>query len=128
LRTVGITLLAGRDFTWDDRLKGPPVAIVNETFARKILGGTDKIGSFFRNGREPPVQVVGIVANGKYQGLAEDPTPALFVPELQHPDTAVILTARTARPETPVAAEMRKIIQEFDGRLPYTALAALNHC
>ena len=123
-RTVGIELLVGRDFTWKDRLSTPPVAIVNETFARKILGGTDKLGHYFHNG--PLVQVVGIVKDGKYQGLAEETTPALFVPILQHPDTSVILTARTARPETQVAAEMRKAIQQLDPRLPVYSTASLN--
>jgi predicted permease len=124
LRTVGITLLAGRDFSWDDRVNGPPVAIVNETFARRILGGTDKVGSFFRNG--PLVQVIGIVADGKYQGLTEEPVPALFEPILQHPGSEVIFTARTARPKAQVAAEMRKVIQELDPRLPVYSTAGLD--
>jgi len=85
-RTVGTKLVAGRDFTWNDKVNTPPVAIVNETFAKRILGGTDKVGSFFRNG--PLVQVVGIVEDGKYQGLAEEAFPALFVPILQDPDQA----------------------------------------
>jgi predicted permease len=123
-RTVGTKLIAGRDFTPDDRRNAPPVAIVNETFARQILGGTDKVGSYFRNG--PLVQVVGIVEDGKYQGLAEEPWPALFVPILQNPDTSVILTARTARPERQVAAEMRKTIQQLDPRLPVYSTASLS--
>jgi predicted lysophospholipase L1 biosynthesis ABC-type transport system permease subunit len=99
------------------------VAIVNETFARRILGGADKVGSFFRNG--PLVQVVGIVEDGKYQGLAEEARPALFVPILQHPDTSVIALARTVRPEQQVAAEMRRVIQDLDPRLPVYSTASL---
>jgi predicted permease len=91
--TVGTKLITGRDFTWNDKVNTPPVAIVNETFAKRILGGTNKVGSFFRNG--PLVQVVGIVEDGKYQGLAEEARPALFLPILQHPDRSVILIART---------------------------------
>ncbi len=123
-RTVGTKLIAGRDFTWDDKVNTPPVAIVNETFAKRILGGTDKVGSFFRNGAL--VRVVGIVQDGKYQGLAEEPFPALFVPILQHPDTSVILIARTMRPERQVAAQMRRAVQDLDPRLPVYSTASLN--
>jgi ABC-type antimicrobial peptide transport system permease subunit len=123
-RTVGTRLIAGRDFTWNDKVNTPPVAIVNETFARRILGGTDKVGGFFRNGAL--VQVVGIVQDGKYQGLAEEASPALFVPILQHPDRSVILIARTMRTERQVAAEMRSAVQDLDARLPVYSTASLN--
>jgi hypothetical protein len=121
---VGTKLVAGRDFTWNDRFNAPAVAIVNETFARRILGGADKVGSFFRNG--PLVQVVGIVEDGKYQGLAEEARPALFVPILQHPDASVIALARTMRPEQQVATEMRRVIQDLDPRLPVYSTASLH--
>ena len=123
-RTVGTRLIAGRDFTWNDKVNTPPAAIVNETFARRILGGTDKVGGFFRNGAL--VQVVGIVQDGKYQGLAEEASPALFVPILQHPDRSVILIARTMRTERQVAAEMRSAVQDLDARLPVYSTASLN--
>jgi ABC-type antimicrobial peptide transport system permease subunit len=123
-RTVGTKLIAGRDFTWDDKMNTPPVAIVNETFAKRILGGTNKVGSFLRNGAL--VQVVGIVEDGKYQGLAEEAFPALFDPILQHPDASVILTARTTRAEGQVAAEMRSVVQDIDPRLPVYGTASLN--
>src|SRR5215471_12860449 len=123
-RTVGTKLIAGRDFTWHDKPNAPPVAIVNQTFAKQILGGTDRVGSFFRNGAL--VQVVGIAEDGKYQGLAEERWPALFVPIMQHPEASVIFIARTTRAERPVAAEMRKVVQDLDPRLPVYSTASLN--
>ena len=122
-RTLGTRLIEGRDFTWHDEANAPPVAIVNRTFAKQILGGTDKVGSFFRNG--VVVQVVGIVEDGKYQSLAEPSRPALFVPMLQHPDTSVILIARTVRAEQPVAAEIRRTIQNFDPQVPVYSTGSL---
>jgi hypothetical protein len=70
--------------------------------------------------------VVGIVEDGKYQGLAEETFPALFVPILQHPDRGVILIARTMRTEREVAAEMRSAVQDLDARLPVYSTASLN--
>jgi predicted permease len=122
--TVGTKLIAGRDFTWHDKANTPPVAIVNQTFAKQILGGTDRVGSFFRNG--PLVHVVGIVEDGKYQGLAEEARPALFVPIMQHPEASVIFIARTTRAERPVGAEMRRVVQDLDPRLPVYSTASLN--
>jgi predicted permease len=123
-RTLGTKLIAGRDFTWHDREGTPPVAVVNRTFAKQILGGADRVGSFFRNGAL--VQVVGIVEDGKYQGLAEESRPALFVPILQHADTSVILIARTVLAEQRVAAEMRSVIQNLDPQVPVYSTARLN--
>ena len=123
-RTLGTKLIAGRDFTWHDREGTPPVAVVNRTFAKQILGGADKVGSFFRNGAL--VQVVGIVEDGKYQGLAEESRPALFVPILQHADTSVILIARTVLSAQRVAAEMRSVIQNLDPQVPVYSTARLN--
>jgi predicted permease len=123
-RTVGSRLMAGRDFTWHDDKNAPPLAIVNQTFAKQILGGTKSVGSFFRNGGL--VQVVGIVQDGKYQGLAEEARPAVFVPILQHPETSVILVARCVRDERGVAAQMRRVVQDLDRRLPVYSTASLN--
>jgi len=123
-RTVGTRLILGRNFTRHDNANTPPVAIVNETFARQILGGANQVGSFFRHG--PLVQVVGIVEDGKYQGLAEEARPAFFVPILQHPNTSVIAIARTTRPERQVAAEMRTAVQNLDPRIPVYDTSGLN--
>src|SRR4029450_6130354 len=61
-RTLGTRLLAGRDFNRGDRSGSLPVAIVNETLARRVLGGSDAIGKRFRYGwsGDELVEVIGI--------------------------------------------------------------------
>src|ERR1700678_4285043 len=85
-RAAGTALLAGRSFTMHDDDKAPVVAVVNREFARKVFGSADKaIGSHFRFwGGSHRAEVIGLVEDGKYQTLTEDPKPAMFFSFLQH--------------------------------------------
>jgi predicted permease len=83
---AGTALLSGRRFTWHDDHTAPPVAVVNQEFARKIFGSvTDAMGGYYKMRDGTRVQVVGIVENGKYFNLAEDQEPAIFLPIVQSP-------------------------------------------
>jgi predicted permease len=80
--TVRIPLLAGRDFTWEDRPGAPDVAILNETFARRLSSGTavgQRLRVFDRD-----VQVVGVVRDSKYWTLGETTAPTIYLPFQQH--------------------------------------------
>lgn len=91
-QTMRIPLLRGRDFQASDRGTAPPVAIVNETFARKYLNDNPidaqvSIPHPPSSPGAPPtwsrVQVIGVAADSKYGSLGEDPTPALYWPYSQ---------------------------------------------
>src|SRR5262249_43574055 len=78
-RTMGTRLASGREFSWQDDDKAPPVAIVNETFARRLFGRTDVDGRRFRNRAGGGLTtIVGVAEDGKYVALNEAPRPALF--------------------------------------------------
>jgi len=84
-KTLGTPFLAGRDFDDHESLNAPKAAIVNETFASKILGGGSPLGKTFRlemgPGEPDPVyQVVGLVKDTKYLHLKEDATSIAFFP------------------------------------------------
>lgn len=84
--TLHMPLLRGRGFTAEDRREAPKVVIVNETFARKYLAGTDPLGRRlgFADGRSGlEFTVIGIVRDAKYVGLRDEPQPALFMPHAQ---------------------------------------------
>ena len=88
LRTMGITLLAGRGFDDRDRAGSPKVAVVNEEFAKQVFGGGNPVGKTFRvqgSAGEPdrPYQVVGLIRNAKYYELREDPLPTAYWPAAQ---------------------------------------------
>jgi putative ABC transport system permease protein len=90
-RTMETPLLVGRDFGQNDTPTSPRVAIVNQEFARTLFAKLNPIGKTFRvaagGGQESRLyQIVGVVANTKYAGLREDPTPIVFLAETQDMD------------------------------------------
>jgi len=90
-RTMGTSLVAGREFDDRDTLSAPKVAIVKEMFARKFMGGGNPIGRTFHleaeaGKPEPLFQIVGLVKNTKYYQLREDFLPIAFFPVTQDDD------------------------------------------
>jgi predicted permease len=125
-RTAGTPLLRGRAFTADDNAGSPRVAIVNQTFARRLFGTEDAVGRRFPTGPGKETEIVGVVADGKYSYLTEDPSPAMFLPILQSPNTDVVLLVRSARSPAQMVPEMREAIQGVDPSLPIFALNSWN--
>ena len=74
--TVRIALVAGRDFTWDDRRGAPGVAIVNETLARQFWNGK-ALGERLRFG-DRTLEVVGVARDSKYRTLGETTRPLVL--------------------------------------------------
>jgi predicted permease len=115
------TLLAGRAFTWHDDRSSPLVAVINREFARKIFGSTaNAMGGYFKMREGTRLQVVGIVENGKYASLTEDPQPALFLPALQSPAGDMSLVVRSNRDPQPLTAAIKAAMQNLDPGLPFT--------
>jgi predicted permease len=115
---LGTRLVRGRDFTADDTRDRPAVAVVNQTFARRVMGTTDPIGHRFRTGPMRFVQVVGMVEDGKYEALSDALEPALFQPSTQAYNSTTVLVARSSLPEANVARQMATIVGELDSRVP----------
>jgi predicted permease len=91
--TMGIPLLTGRGFAATDRADTPYVLIVNQTFVRKYFGETPPLGQLVQVMPEPQYpartyQVVGTVADTKYNDLRGNAQPMAFVPIDQFPETA----------------------------------------
>jgi putative ABC transport system permease protein len=85
-----MTLLDGRNFATSDSENAPKVAIVNQILARRFFPGLNPIGKAIRlrmvSGQYgPPIQVVGIVKDSKYESLREETHPTAFLPDAQYP-------------------------------------------
>ncbi|MGA9585671.1 MAG: FtsX-like permease family protein, partial [Terracidiphilus sp.] len=120
LKAAGTTMLAGRDFTWDDNPKAPKVAIVNEIFARKMFGDEPAIGRHFLGGDKTRYQIVGIVENGKYETLTEDPGPAMFFPLAQNHEANTILIVRSELSPAETASTLNRMLTGIDSSLPFS--------
>jgi predicted permease len=119
LRAAGTALLSGRDITPRDDQSAPRVAIINQEFARRMFGSlANALGRYFKMRDGARVQVVGIVEDGKYSSLTEDPQPALFQPLLQAPSSDTWMVVRCDRDSQPVGAAIRRKIRELDSGLP----------
>jgi predicted permease len=119
LHAAGTVLLAGRDFSWHDDKESPRVALVNREFAGKIFGSTmNAVGGHFKLRDGTRVQVVGVVEDGKYQSLTEDPQPALFVAVLQMPMSETCLVVRSTRDPQQLATAIQGALRVLDPGLP----------
>jgi ABC-type antimicrobial peptide transport system permease subunit len=117
---AGTTLLAGRNLTWHDDKNAPRVAVVNDEFARSLFGSEAKaLGSSFKLGDGTCIQVVGIVEDGKYKTITEDPEPAVFRPILQSPSSSTSLVVRTNRNPQQFTVAVRSELRKLDEGLPF---------
>jgi predicted permease len=125
--TIGLELMAGRDFNANDDSHAPQVAIVNQTFARMVMHTESPVGKTFRHGFGGAlVQVVGLVRDGKYQSLTESPQPALFWPITQRYSPTTTVVVRSALPSAEVVRELRRRITALDPRLALYGTGSLS--
>ncbi len=118
-QAAGTALLSGRTFTWHDDKNAPPVAVINQEFVRKVFGSvTSATGRYFKQPDGTRTQVVGIVEDGKYNRVTEDPQPAMFLPILQSPSTQTYLAVRSDRDPGQLAAAVRSSVRALDAGLP----------
>jgi predicted permease len=119
LEAAGTRLLHGRDFSWHDTAQTPYVAIVNETFARKMWGDTPAVGqSFIAFGHLR--EVVGVVEDGKYHEIAESPQPGFYLPLSQNEQANTIFVVRSHRAQNEMAAALERTLRGFAPDAPIT--------
>ena len=119
-QAAGTALLAGRTFSWRDDKGAPPVAVINQEFARKMFGSVaGALGRYYKLPDGTRVQVVGIAEDGKYTAnLAEDPQSAMFLPILQSPASDAWLVVRSSRDQQQLVAAIRSKLRDLDPGLP----------
>ena len=137
-RTLGIPLVAGRDFTLNDQRtgalpEGEPAfraAIVNEAFAKKYFGSESALGRRLGFGGETaptPLEIVGVVKDAKYGGIREEIRRQIFVPLLEDDDPGSITAyARTSGDPQAVMLGIRRIVQGIDANVPIFALRTID--
>jgi len=116
-KAMGIALLAGRDFSQQDTISSPKVAIVNEAFTRKLGLGTNPIGKTFRRQATPyepeqSFEIVGLVADTKYSSLREEFRPIVFLSTFQDPQPAPFaqFVIRSAAPMAGTVSNVRSLV------------------
>ena len=96
--TLGLPLVAGREFSAQDTVDAPRVIIVNESLARIAWKGQDPLGRTLildYQGGATARQVVGVVRDARYKGPRSEPAPEIFIPHAQNPYLVMNVVART---------------------------------
>ena len=117
--TLGIPILAGRDFDERDSSRVPHVVIVNETFARQHFPGENPIGRTLITGMaQLPSQIVGVVGDVRSVTLNAPPNADYFLPALQRPEPFTNILVRTNVSPTGILPAVREALQAVDPDLP----------
>jgi predicted permease len=127
--TLGMPLLAGREFSVSDGANAPKVAIVNEAFTRKFgLDGRDAVGRFMGSGRgdELDTQIIGVVQDAKYADVKRDVPPVFFRPYRQDDGLGSInFYVRTSLGPNQILAAIPPLMGQLDPNLPVEGLKTL---
>jgi putative ABC transport system permease protein len=120
--TMGMRIVRGRLFSDADNGASSEVAVVNETFAKRLWSGEDPIGKRFKQGwpedKGPWWEVVGVVADTRFNGLlAETPLQA-FLPLPQQAMRGFAIAARTNVEPASVAPAIESVVRQIDKDLP----------
>jgi predicted permease len=125
-RTAGVPVIEGREFKDTDTANAPKVAIINDTFAKKIWPGKDAIGKVFRTAKDgPPIQVVGLTRTGKYLFLYETPQLYVYFPlEQRYNSTATLMVHSQDDPRGLIGA-VREQVRNLDPGLPVYSVTTM---
>lgn len=117
---MGIPILRGRPFGRQDRLDGPRVALVNESFVRKYSPDEDPIGRVILGdwANPKPTEIIGVVGDIRHNGLTAEPRPTVFLAQSQVPGYYTYIVVRTAAEPKKMAAAIRREVRQLDPRQP----------
>lgn len=115
LRTIGLTVIAGRDFT--DRDAGAKVAVINEAMAERYFAGRDPVGQRFGQDAAD-TEIIGVVRDARLNSVREEAMPMAFVPISATPGYLSALQIRAVGDPSRAAASLARSIQEVEPALP----------
>jgi putative ABC transport system permease protein len=130
LEALGARLTRGRLFTAADGATSPLVAVVNETLASKIWPGEDAVGKYVKQGwpesSTPWRQVVGVIADIKFQGLTEDTTmQQLYMPLAQNPPGDFTVALRTAVEPASMRSAVEAVVSSVSRDMPVSLMRTM---
>jgi putative ABC transport system permease protein len=132
---IGARLINGRPFSQFDTKDSPPVALINETMARRnwTSRGLDPVGRRFtlkRGGRDTrtgtTLEVIGVVTDQRQDGLERSPRQEFFIPYSQSPTGSIIFVVRTKGEPDTLLQSLKARIWESDKTQPFYAVTTLD--
>jgi predicted permease len=128
--TMGVPLMAGREFTDADNATAPKVAIVNEEFVKKFNLGRDAVGKLIGSGSgyrsKLDTTIIGVAQNAKYSEVKRKVPPLFFRPYRQDEDLgSASIYVRTAGDPAQSASSVTAVVKRLDPNLPLEDLKTL---
>ena len=128
-RTMGITLLAGRDFDDTDTKDAQNVTIIDERLARQYWPNQSPLGKRVRFGppedNEPWFTIVGVVSAVRHQRVQEETRASVYLPHQKIPVGGLSLVARTAANPHDFIGAVRREVAQLDPDLPVSEVATM---
>jgi predicted permease len=129
--TEGMRIVAGRGISSQDTAASPPVALVNQAFARRFLSKESSVGRRFSLGSPftaPGFEIVGVVEDARYASAREEAGPIFFLSAYQMESILPYVNEieiKAAGDPAGITAEVRAAIQQIDSNLPITDVTTL---
>jgi putative ABC transport system permease protein len=129
MRTLGVPLASGREFTLADTLGAPPVALINESMARRFWPDEDAVGKRFKLGglesSNPWLTVVGVSRDVRHFGLDEDLRPSFLRPYAQAGWPFATVIVKTATEPLPLAARVKEALARAEPGRPVARMTTM---
>ncbi|MDP2390645.1 MAG: ABC transporter permease, partial [Acidobacteriota bacterium] len=126
---MGIPIRRGRNFDPTDGATAPPVAVINETMAKRLFPGQDAVGQRVRTGAGatgPWTTIVGVIGDIRHGGLEEEPQPEFYISYLQGPPVSPFIVLRTAGDPAALAETVRAEARLIDKDLPLYVMLTMS--
>jgi predicted permease len=117
LRTMGIGLVTGREFTDRDAADSLDVVVINETFARRYFAGRNPIGGRIRAGSRS-LEVIGIARDGKYVNITDGPRTYVYLPIKQWYRPDPVLIVKTQGDPAGLVTSLHTAVRSLDANIP----------
>jgi len=129
--TMGIPLLAGREFQTNDTFERPPVAIINQEAARLYFAGRNPVGLHIAHGGgkdvHPNVEIVGVVANSKDADVRTRVRPFMYIPYMQDPRLeSATFYVRTHQDPSALISTLKETVAGINANMPIFDAKSLN--
>ena len=130
-KTMGISMLRGRDFTERDKSGAPLVAIVSQQLAQRLWPGENAVGKriewpSWQGEPRQPLEIIGVSADARYRSLMADAPLLLYVPEFQNYSGRQTLVVRTAADPEQLLGAVRSAVASLDQNLPVFAVKTMS--
>jgi len=131
-KTLGVSMLQGREFTERDNKTAPPVIIVNQAFAKKFFPGEDPIGKRIKpgistNSDKPAMrEIVGVVSDVRNRNLSSELRAGYFIPATQMPFNQMTLIVRTVNDPHSLITAVQNEVHAMDQEVPVFSIKTMD--